>query len=333
MFKYISHLIDDPDPVIIMPYGGYANDKIIIAQARVLEDEGLDRKEDSSIIQNLYRSFKRFETDEKENVQVEAFWQGKSVQLQSDDEGYIYLNEQHGLSLNHHRTLWLPVTFKLDLHDEQPFEITSNIMKPSRTAEFGIISDMDETLIHTGLDSTLRWKVIVNTFLRDSEERLPLDGALELCKKLHGGSNGYAENPFFYLSNSPWNIHDYLLAFLEKQNFPKGVLLLRDIGLQNRKKDSFFEGNKYVQISRILNTFPKLKFVLIGDAEDKDPEIYESVAKNFPHRIRCIYIRSVTNKGKMERVAKLIESSTDVQIKLIEHSSEAINHAKNLGLI
>jgi len=333
MFRYISHLIDDQDPVIIMPYGGYANDEKIIAQARVLEDEGIEGGEDSSIIQNLYRSFKRFETDEKENIHVEALWQGKSVQLQSDDEGYIYLNEVHGLNLNHQRTLWLPVTFKLDLKDEAPFEITSNIMKPSKMAEFGVISDMDETLISTGLDSTLRWKVIVNTFLKDSEERLPLDGAFELCKKLHGGRNGYAENPFFYLSNSPWNIHDYLLAFLEKQNFPKGVLLLRDIGFENKKKKSFLEENKYIQISNILNTYPKLRFVLIGDAEDKDPEIYERIAKDFPQRILCIYIRSVSNKEKMVSVAKLIESSTDVQIKIIEHSSEAIDHAKDLGLI
>ena len=34
---------------------------------------------------------------------------------------------------------------------------------PSKQAEFGIISDIDDTILHTGLVSTLKWRVIYNT--------------------------------------------------------------------------------------------------------------------------------------------------------------------------
>ena len=63
MIKYISHLIDDPDPVIIMPYGGFLNKDTIYGQARVLEDEGLEEVKGDSVISHIVRSFKRFETD------------------------------------------------------------------------------------------------------------------------------------------------------------------------------------------------------------------------------------------------------------------------------
>jgi phosphatidate phosphatase APP1 len=206
-------------------------------------------------------------------------------------------------------------------------------MKPSPTAEFGVISDMDETIIQTGLGSTLRWKVIVNTFATDSEERIPLTGAQELCNLLYGGTTGYSENPFFYLSNSPWNLFDYLSSFLEKYNFPKGPLLLRDIGLENKKKTSLLEGNKYLKTKQILEAFPELNFILIGDAEDSDAEIYLEIARNFPNRILSIYIRKVSNIKKNTFLEQLIYETKDVNIKLISTSKEAIEDARKEGYV
>lgn len=240
MIPYLSRLIDNPDPIIIMPYGGYANGSHLYAQARVLEDEGLERILKYNVISNVLRSFKRFETDEIDGAKVIVKWDdGGKAELISDREGYIYLEQPHHLNLEHQKTEWLPITYELTAKGEVLFAITSKLMKPSPQAEFGIISDMDETVIETGLGSILRWKVIVNTFATSSEDRLPLAGVQEFYNKLYKGSAGNSENPFFYLSNSPWNLYDYLISFLDKHNFPKGPLLLRDIGLENKKSLPF----------------------------------------------------------------------------------------------
>ena len=333
MPKLFTRLFKSNDPVIIMPYGGYANETSLHAQARVLEDEGIEKHVSNSFKDNIVRSLKSFETDEIKGAKVKVSWQGDSAELISDSEGYIYLNSDHGLELNHKGTLWIPVTFELLKNEEVTHSITSSVMKPAPDAEFGVITDMDETLIHTGLESILRWKVIINTFFKHSHDRLPLENAQQLCLALCGGSTGFKENPIFYLSNSPWNLYEYLTAFLEKFNFPKGTLLLRDIGLFNKKKKSLIERNKFVKISHILETYPKLNFILIGDAVDHDPEIYVKIARKYPERILSIYIRVVKSKKKMRYTEKFIENTTDVEIKLIRSSDEALEDAKKRGYI
>ncbi|QHI34950.1 hypothetical protein IMCC3317_02950 [Kordia antarctica] len=329
IFQFISRLIDDEDPVIIMPFGGYANSEKIYAQARVLEDEGITHSQEDSFIKNLYNSYKRFETDESENEIVKVSIDTEVIMLNSDKEGYVYLDANHAIKRNNKAvTEWLPVTYELIQDEKSIYKIEDHIMFPSTEASFGVISDMDDTVIDTGLSSTFKWKVIINSFFKHSNNRLPLQGAQEFYTLLQKGPDGKRDNPFFYLSNSPWNLHEYLIDFLKFYNFPKGILLLRDIGFENVKKDTFQERNKYVKISHIISTYPTLPFILIGDAADLDHDIYIEIARKFPNRIQAIYIRTVANKGKMIAVKSIIESITDVNVVLIETTDEAIAHAK-----
>lgn len=333
-FQFISRLIDDEDPVIIMPFGGYASSTHIFAQARVLEDEGIEDEVDQGFIKNLYHSFKRFETDEKENASVRISSGEFSADVQSDEEGYVYVDHKHGLDFAQQPTTsWISLKYELIENNKVTYSISDELMLPSSKASYGIITDMDDTVIRTGLSSTFKWRVIRNSFFRHSSKRLPLEGALELYNALQKGPKGKSDNPFFYLSNSPWNLHEYLIEFLRFKKFPKGVLLLRDIGFENEKNEDLLEGNKYVKISHILNTYTDLKFVLIGDAADLDHEIYVTAARNFPDRIEAIYIRAVEDKPKMEKVAKFVEDTTDVEVILIEHTDEAVAHARANGLI
>lgn len=334
IFEYISRFTKSTNPVIVMPYGGYANDKLLHAEARVLEDEGIEHTEEDSFIKNLYHSYKRFESDEKEGAIVRVSWGNTAREFISDKEGYIYIDEPHNLDLQHTETLWIPVTYEL-LHNKKViYSITSSVMKPSVEAEFGVISDLDDTVIHTGVTSLMKWRVIVNSFMKHSHKRMPLEGVHEFYHLLHKGRTGYSQNPFFYLSNSPWNLYDYLCAFLQKFSFPKGTLLLRDVGLEHwRKKKSFMEGNKFVKIKHILETYPDIKFILIGDAADIDADIYTEIARLFPDQILSIYIRTVRKKTRTKRVERIIEKNTDIDVVLIEDSDKAIEHAVLKGYV
>ncbi len=333
MITYLSKLLDNEDPVIIMPFTGYANAERLYGQARVLEDEGIANVEAEGVVGNLYRSFKRFETDEIHGAKVHVSWPGGETTLISDKEGYVYLDVAYDSSLCDASASSIPLTYSLIERGEISFTITSSVIRPLASAQFGVISDMDETVLHTGLDSFLRWKVIVSTMFTDSTARMPLEGVRDFYAKLAKGFSEKGQNPFFYLSNSPWNLYDYLQAFLEGKNFPKGPLLLRDIGLENKRKDSFLEGNKFIKISHILQTYPKLPFLLIGDGEDLDPEIYLEIAKRFPNQVATIYIRSVSDKRKTKRIVRLKANFENVDIKLISHTNEAILHAIEKGYI
>ncbi|WP_046756740.1 App1 family protein [Kordia jejudonensis] len=334
LFRFISRLIDDEDPVIVMPFGGYANDKTIHAQARVLEDEGITHSQEDSFIKNFYNSYKRFESDEIEDAHVKVTIQDITYNLVSDNEGYIYIDAPHNTArASLDETEWIPIKYELILDGKVTHTVEDAIMFPSAKASFGIISDMDDTVIDTGLSSTLKWKVVVNSFFKHSNNRIPLQGSHEFYTKLHKGGDGKRENPFFYLSNSPWNLHEYLVDFLKFHDFPKGTLLLRDIGFENKKKESFLERNKFVKISHILNTYPDMPFILIGDAVDLDHEIYVEIARQFPNRVHTIYIRTVQNERKMQHVKALVEANTDINVILIEHTDEAMVHAKKQQLI
>lgn len=332
-FNFISRLIDDPDPVIIMPFGGYANQTSLVTCARVLEDEGIQHHEDDSKLKNLWNSYKRFESDEIGGATVRVSWADKSVMLTTDEEGYVYLQTDHGLDLSATDAPSFLITFELLEKGRIIYQTNSSIYVTASSATFGVISDVDDTILQTGVTSTLKWRVLVNVLTKHSHQRLPLEGAGEFYERLHDGKTGMERNPFFYLSNSPWNIYDYLTSFLEKFEFPKGPLLLRDIDSKFLKKKGYETGHKYQSILTILKMYPDLPFILIGDAGEIDIDIYVSIAKLFPDRIKSICIRAVRKDSKTERVRQVMEEHPELDTVLISNPDEALVFAKERGYI
>lgn len=128
-------------------------------------------------------------------------------------------------------------------------------------------------------------------------------------------------------------MHDYLSQFLSYNKFPKGPLILRDVGLSKKKALSLQEGDKYKSIKTILEAYPNMKFVLIGDSAEFDTEIYLDLARNYTTQIKAIFIRTVKSKKRVRRVKRVIEATQDVYIRLIQDAEEAIAKAKELDLI
>ena len=96
------------------------------------------------------------------------------------------------------------------------------------------------------------------------------------------------------MSSSPWNLYDLLVDFLDLNGIPAGPLMLRDFGLRYEPTaGSGHLGHKLKEMRQILQAYPQLQFILIGDSGQEDPEIYREVVKEFPGRILAIYIRDV----------------------------------------
>jgi len=223
------------------------------------------------------------------------------------------------------------VNIKRTIQNDNRFP--GELLIPSEKADYGVASDIDDTILHTGVVSLLKWRVIYNSIFKNAKNRTPLEGAAEFYHQLHRGKSGENANPIFYVSHSPWNLYRYLELFLKQNNFPKGPILLRSLSNFLRKKPENEKPQKQKEILNLLKTYPNLPFILIGDSGEHDPDIYMEIAEEFPDRILAIYLRSVKHKKRMLRVKGLVENFKTTMVLMVESSEQAIEHAKEHGFI
>jgi phosphatidate phosphatase APP1 len=318
------------NPVVIRPYGGFANDTHLFAKARVLEDKGIEHLETDGRLRTLRNFYKRMGSDEKQNIPVEARWSHGRAELLSDREGYINMKTLHDLGTLPKENTWVDLEFTLN-HEKFDHCASVKILRPGSGAEFALISDIDDTIIHTGVASRLKWKVLINSIVKNPFIRRPLLGVRDFYQALHEGKSGKPTNPVFYVSNSPWNLYSYLNLFLDHNSFPKGPLILRDIGVKPMEHTA--HGGKYGRVKEIIDAFPEMKFVLSGDSAEVDTDIYLRLAREYPDQVHSIFIRTVKHKKRVKRVKQLIEANQDINVRLIRESSEGMAFAKKLDLL
>ncbi|OED39587.1 hypothetical protein AB832_03950 [Flavobacteriaceae bacterium (ex Bugula neritina AB1)] len=325
-------------PSRINSYLGYGTATKLRATGRALEDKGIDFKGNTGTFRTLWNIYKQFKSDEIPNVKITlTLANGQSYTTITDAEGYYHFDEKYKETISSQTLQWHPYTVSF-LNIQKRKIIRNNAFRgemliPSSKASYGIISDIDDTILHTGVASLFKWRVIINTFFKNFDKRLPLEGTVDFYKKLEVGKNQFGTNPIFYVSNSPWNLYDYLSAFLIKHNFPKGPILLRDFRTPFDRTPKPKIPHKYSEIINILNLYPKLNFILIGDSGEKDADIYINISQNYPGRILAIYLRNVQHKRKEKRIRALINKHATTPSFLVSTSKEAENHARKLGFI
>ena len=149
-----------------------------------------------------------------------------------------------------------------------------------------VISDIDDTLKHSYV--ACKRTLLANTFLRQFE---PIAGMAEVFREWAG--QGAA---FHYVSSSPWQLYSHLAAHLAEHGFPDGSYHLRAFRLRDhliRRILMLRRSGKAAVIRAILQTFPRRRFVLVGDSGEIDPEIYGAMARKFPRQVAGIYIRQL----------------------------------------
>jgi phosphatidate phosphatase APP1 len=332
------------DPLKIITFRSYGTPTHLYVKGRALEDENIDLSK-KGFFNLLWNTYKRFETDLIKNTPlILTLPDGIKITTETDNQGYFLIDETiENLMPLIDENGWLK--YEISFAEKFPKRIiqknnkfTGEVMIVSETAKFGVISDVDDTIMHTGLTSRFKWQVLKNTVFKRAEKRIPLEGAADFYEKLKKGKSGNDCNPIFYVSHSPWNLYRYLEVFLEKNNFPKGPILLRDFVNPFAKKYipiaiGTEKPQKQKEIINILKTYPKLQFILIGDSGEHDPDIYIEIAETHPERILAIYMRSVNHAKKMIRVKGLFEKYETVPVLLVEKSNAAVEHARQMGFI
>jgi phosphatidate phosphatase APP1 len=318
-FSQLRSLIDRArDPVIILPYLGYGTAEKLRLCGRVLQDEGFRPTSDAERRwRNLVAFLKRMESDVMPGARLRARFANREVEALSDRQGYFSVEiDASGAGPGWHEV-------GLELVRNPTIGATGRVLLPPGEARFGVISDIDDTIVYSNV--LRKWRMIVSLALSNARTRKPFEGVAAFYRALHGGVN-----PVFYVSKSPWNLYLPLVEFIELQGLPLGPLLLRDFGLRMNKD------HKTDAIEAILGTYPRLKFILIGDSGEQDPEIYSEIVRRHRERIQVIYIRSVDPRpSRLAAVQELIEevAPTGCQLVLTPDSEFAAAHAAGEGLI
>lgn len=324
------------DPLQIVPYRSYGTTHRLYVTGRVLKDKGIQRPTDKdSLWNNLVSMYKRFESDEVPGATLRVHFDNKRIETITNSEGYFTVNLAPDTSLPP-GDMWHEVQVELiaSPYDfKQGIAAEAHVLVPPADAEYGIISDIDDTVVKTGATSLLAMSR--NTFFHNAHSRLPFAGVSEFYKALQLGRNGKRNNPFFYVSSSPWNLYDLLVDFLDINDIPAGPLLLRDYGIDKNTAHAGHMSHKFKEIKQILETYPHLPFILIGDSGQEDPKIYAEVVARFPGRILAVYIRDVQLAEREKIAVDISKSLADkkVEMVIVDNTVEAAEHAARHQLI
>ena len=319
---------------LVQAFRGYANEQVVHLRGRVVEDGSMEQPElNDTFWDNSISMFKRYAAQGLPDVPVQVRVGSDMLETVTDEDGYFEVNFPTSQLPEHKdRLRWVNVGLKVihpDLPEEK--ETIGEVLYLGTATQYGIISDVDDTFLVT--HSTQKVRKLRLFLAKNAISRKPFDGVVAFYQALHHGTGEQKKkNPIFYVSSSDWALYDLLEDFRRIRKIPKGVFLLRDI--QNNLKQYFREnwGNhnhKFDKIERIMETYPQLPFILIGDSGQRDAEIYAKATAEFPGRIKAIYIRDIGRKSRQERVQQCIAEakSNGVDMLLAPSTVDAAIHA------
>ena len=322
--------------VRILPYRGFGTRDALHVSGRVLRNAPLaPAGAEDTAWANLVATYRRFESDEVPGARLRARYEGAEVEMTADSEGYFHAEIRPPKDLPLERA-WHAVHVELlaPRMAEGPVTADAPVLVPPASASFLVVSDVDDTVVRT--EATQLIRMARNLLFGNARTRLPFPGVAAFYRALSEGPGGGAANPLLYVSSSPWNLYDLLVELFEHRGIPVGPLLLRDWGLTPEELlPTRHAGHKLVAITKVLDTYPALPVLLIGDSGQEDPEIYAQVIREHPGRVMAAYIRNVSEETRASAVRELASTiaKDGGTLLLLDDTLGAAQHASENGWI
>lgn len=318
-------------PTVIQPYRGFVADGVAHTRARVMEKPIFDDvpgglRLDATLASNLLR----WVVLDIAGIEVTVTVGDQSVTVNSDENGFVIAK----VPVGDMEPGWHAVHYSAR---DQGREVTARgrVVLPDPASKVGFITDIDDTILATGITEGL--KSVQRTLFRDAYGRKPVPGTPSLYRGLARGTDtARPESTFFYVSAGPWNLYDMHAQFLGVRGFPRGPIFLKDWrpGYPSIEGDDEVQySHKHARIRRILDAYPELDFVLLGDSGEHDIEVYQDFLQSDPDRIRVAFIRDVTARVPdldAQEPAELPDTSAPV---IVRDSIQLAKIARRLGLI
>jgi len=228
----------------------------------------------------------------------------KEIKITTDEHGYIRLDRSQ-----------LPVStmdwtspIKVTATTTKWFGLRSFTADPVKIPVFdnkeriGAISDVDDTVIAT--DVLHKTELIEHSIFGDP---FTVKSFADAAKTLSAIANG--DNPVAFVSGSPWSFYRRTIQKLHRDGFPEGApLILKEVPGEPLRDQVAY---KVPHILEIMDSLPKVKWLLFGDSGEFDPEVYTAVYKKYPDRVKGIFIHFVTDdQAEKSREVKLGDGKT-----------------------
>jgi len=314
-------------------YDGFGNNTHCTLMGHALNQSASPREiYKNGLFHNTLALLKTFMIKTMPDAWISVKWQGKTWETNTASDGFF------AIDLPNEKPM-VPGDYAVEVELRSKADgrlldtAVAHIVIPE-TNQFAFISDIDDTFLISHSESILKRLKLLLT--RNAYSRQPFDGVVKHYQALQlAQTTATKPNPFFYVSSSEWNLYDFIKKFIDKNELPDGICLLNQIqDLSNMlKSGQKNHASKFARIVRILEAYPTQRFILLGDDSQHDPYIYNSLVKNFPKLISCVYIRCVGRHRKQAVTAELDQiSGRDIPVCYFLHSSEALEHSESIGL-
>ena len=321
--------------VAVHAYRGYGTAQEVYLMGRVFRQpligaglpEGTLRRQ----LADVARRFARFGLHD---ATIIARLGSAETTVRTDPDGYFHVL----LHLSEHPEpgrLWHDVELVATWKDREVHE-TGHVYIPPPEARFVVISDIDDTVMLTGVAN--KAKMMWRLFVQGAESRVAFPGVAALYRALHGGVGGNEHNPMLFVSRGPWSIYEVLERFFRLHRIPVGpILFLREWGLTlQRPLPRRAEDHKRDLILAMLRRYDELPFLLIGDSGQHDPETYARIVEEHPGRVLAVYIRNVgpgeAREGEIDELARRT-TEAGCPLVLASDSHAMAQHAAAAGWI
>ncbi|WP_268036376.1 phosphatase domain-containing protein [Algoriphagus sp. PAP.12] len=316
----LSSLFGTTSKIEIEPFLAISNGKEVFVKGRVitLQKQSLPKAKNNSL-SNIWAAIRRYSVTSIQGIQVIVSSSGKESKVMTDQDGVF----ECLLPYDGERNVNFRIDSKKDKYQAGPAQLRIDLIEASH----GLISDIDDTILIS--HATEVGKKFWLSISKNAYTRRPFPGVSEFYHRLKvdGG------NEVFYVSSSDWSLFDLIQDFLKYRNIPIGPILLKDkhINLKNIwKSGGGSHHHKSEKIRFLLDFFPEMKFILIGDSGQHDPEIYSEIKQEFSQRIKAVFIRQVDKKSA--DIPGRQQMKGELGFHFVQSTEEAIKIAESLNL-
>jgi phosphatidate phosphatase APP1 len=322
--------------LVIQPYRGYGYRTEIFLMGRIFRQQEAPVTTGAGTLgRDLLDLGRRLVRRGEGGAELAARFGGTEKRLTADADGYFRVHMRLAQPPGADR-LWHRLELELLRHGAGSRAL-GELFVPPAGARFVVISDIDDTVMYTGVANKL--KMIWRLFLQGARSRVAFPGVAAFYRALHEDETGAPLNPILYVSRAPWSLYEVLEEFFQRHRIPVGpILFLREWGLTlHRPFPRRAREHKLALLRDMLALYADLPFVLIGDSGQRDPEIYARAVHEHPGRVLAVYIRNV-NRGdgrrrrEIEHLAREVAAAGSTLLLAADTFAMA-EHAAERGLI
>jgi phosphatidate phosphatase APP1 len=323
--------------LVIQAYRGYGSRAGVFLIGRVFRSQGTGSAGgfEENVGRDILDIGRRLMRRGCGNAVLVARFCGAEKKVKTDRDGYFRVLLQPDRPLPSDR-YWHSMELELLSPPGAEVRVEGDLFVPLGKARFVVISDIDDTVIFTGVANKVMmlWRL----FTQGPRSRVAFPGVAAFYKALYRGSGGDEMNPMLYVSRGPWSLYEVLDEFFNIHGIPVGpILFLRKWNLTLRHPfPRRARGHKLSLIREMLAIYGDLPFILIGDSGQHDPEIYSRVVRENPGRVLAVYIRNIDGSPERRRAIEALAeevAGAGCTLLLASDSFAMAKHAAARGFI